>query len=287
MRAMPEIRRAMVCLCLAAAMGANGFGESPEVGGPFTAPLVTDAPFSADATTIAHQTLDNGTRIGRSGKARYYRDRAGRIRVEQVVPGADARNPFLREEVRITIHADPVKQVVHLLEPRAQTYSRGSRATADVTVGGGDWFTVPLGWTRFLVFGGAHRLRQRVGIDNSATKEESLGRRRMEGVEVVGRRITTTIPARQWNNDGPIQVVEERWESPELQVAIYCRLANPRTGDVEYRLTNIDRAEPPQDLFAIPADYTIGTPTEHHDGVTLEYADPPRDDRRAAGGRRR
>ena len=32
---------------------------------------------------------------------------------------------------------------------------------------------------------------------------------------------------------------------------------DPRTGDVEYRLMNIVRTEPPADLFMVPSDYTI------------------------------
>ena len=41
---------------------------------------------------------------------------------------------------------------------------------------------------------------------------------------------------------------------------IYSRNSDPRTGVVEYRLTNINRAEPPADLFTIPSDYTINQP---------------------------
>ena len=33
-----------------------------------------------------------------------------------------------------------------------------------------------------------------------------------------------------------------------------------RTGVVEYRLTNISRAEPPADLFMLPSDYTVNEP---------------------------
>jgi hypothetical protein len=32
---------------------------------------------------------------------------------------------------------------------------------------------------------------------------------------------------------------------------------DPQTGDVEYRLTNVSRAEPAPDLFTVPADYTV------------------------------
>ena len=37
---------------------------------------------------------------------------------------------------------------------------------------------------------------------------------------------------------------------------ISSRFSDPRTGVVEYRLTNISRAEPRADLFAVPAGYT-------------------------------
>ena len=50
---------------------------------------------------------------------------------------------------------------------------------------------------------------------------------------------------------------DERWESPELKVLVYSRQSDPRTGVVEYRLTNIIRSEPPPDLFVLPPDYTV------------------------------
>lgn len=142
--------------------------------------------------------------------------------------------------------------------PVVATRSRGrcgDRASfAGLTVGGGDTFAVPLGWARFLVFHRGHRFKERVGLGSDAIEEESLGSRQIEGVETTGRRITTTIPAGQWDNDRPIQTVDERWESPELKMVVYSRQTNPRTGGVEYRLTNIRRTEPPADLFVLPAD---------------------------------
>ncbi len=90
----------------------------------------------------------------------------------------------------------------------------------------------------------------------------------IHGVEAVGRRLTITIPG----NDGPLHVVDERWESPELKMVIYARSADPRTGIVEYRLSNIRRADPPSDLFEIPPDYTI-TRDLSLTWITLEYAD--------------
>jgi hypothetical protein len=50
-------------------------------------------------------------------------------------------------------------------------------------------------------------------------------------------------------------------ESPDLKMLVYSRNSDPRTGVVEYKLTNINRAEPPADLFTIPSDYTINQPS--------------------------
>ena len=87
--------------------------------------------------------------------------------------------------------------------------------------------------------------------------EESLGTRQIEGVRATGRKTTSTIAAGQIGNDRPIDITDERWESPDLKVLIYSRFSDPRTGVVEYKLTNINRAEPSPDLFTVPADYTI------------------------------
>jgi hypothetical protein len=46
---------------------------------------VPDAPFSADAATILTDTLADGSRRQRMARSRYYRDRAGRVRVEQAI----------------------------------------------------------------------------------------------------------------------------------------------------------------------------------------------------------
>jgi hypothetical protein len=58
-----------------------------------------------------------------------------------------------------------------------------------------------------------------------------------------------TIPVGVFGNDRPFEIVDERWESPELKMLIHARSTDPRTGVVEYRLTNIRRAEPPANLF--------------------------------------
>ena len=55
----------------------------------------------------------------------------------------------------------------------------------------------------------------------------------------------------------PIDVVTERWYSRELQMAVLISRKDPRSGDSIYRLRNIVQAEPPPDLFTVPADYQV------------------------------
>ena len=96
--------------------------------------------------------------------------------------------------------------------------------------------------------------------DPKNTKTESLGKQTVEGVECEGTRMVTTIPAGEIGNELPIEVVFEKWYSPELQVVVMTKSSDPRFGENTYRLTNINRSEPPHSLFEVPADYTIQEP---------------------------
>lgn len=87
--------------------------------------------------------------------------------------------------------------------------------------------------------------------------KESLGRQSIEGVEAEGTRITVTIPAGAIGNERPINIVNERWYSPELQTVVLTKNSDPRFGETIYRLTNINRSEPAHTLFEVPSDFTI------------------------------
>ena len=88
-------------------------------------------------------------------------------------------------------------------------------------------------------------------------RTEALGKQVVEGVEAEGTRTTLTIPAGEIGNTLPIDVVDESWYSPQLQMPVMTRHHDPRSGDNVFRLTNINRAEPDRSLFEVPADYTI------------------------------
>jgi len=87
--------------------------------------------------------------------------------------------------------------------------------------------------------------------------KESLGTQMIEGVQAEGTRITKTIPVGAIGNDKAIQIVTERWYSPDLQVVVMVKHSDPWMGESTMRLTNLSRTEPAASLFAVPANYTV------------------------------
>jgi hypothetical protein len=250
---------------------------------PFQGPVVTNAPFSADAVTTVSQVLSDGTRIGETTNAKFYRDGAGRVRREQSVLGLGALNPSGEAVTTITIDPDPGDASAYTLNPANKTAHRINRATANSTTlffvnGSGqamNGFVInsparlyTAGDGAVTAYNRALSIERQTGdlalrIAEAATPGaviapvESLGTRQMEGLTVVGRRTRTTIPTGQIGNDRPIEITDERWESPDLRLLVRSHHHDPRTGDIEYQLTNIVRAEPPADLFVVPADYKV------------------------------
>ena len=190
-------------------------------------PVVRDAPYSGEGVTTTIQTLSDGTRIERTSRTRVWRDRMGRVRREETAVGLGPLSPVNDAVTTITIE-DPVAGMDYTLDPQRQTARSATRPANNAR------------W---------NPRAQLAGV-------EQLGTRDMEGVKAVGSRTTSTIPMGQIGNDRPIVSTDERWESPELQVLVLSRQSDPRTGTVEYHLTNINRSEPPPDLFTVPGNYT-------------------------------
>src|SRR5688572_23128129 len=99
MRVMHKITRLGICVCLAFVTPVVIFAQAELAGNPLTGPAVSEAPFSAQATTTVRQTLRDGTLVERIGIAHYYRDRVGRVRVEHMVTGLDPLNSATKGQV--------------------------------------------------------------------------------------------------------------------------------------------------------------------------------------------
>lgn len=203
--------------------------------------VVKNAPFTGDLITEASQTLSDGNRIHRSITSHLARDSEGRTRREQSLSGLGELGAGAGSSQAIFI-SDPVAGVSYALNPANRTVTK---MTAPPRRARGPRNGPPNGASS----------RGARGAASGEAKTESLGRQTIEGVVAEGTRLTETIPAGAMGNELPIQIVTERWYSPDLQMDILTRRTDPRFGETVTKLTNISRAEPSHSLFEPPADY--------------------------------
>jgi hypothetical protein len=239
----------------------------------FDGKVVKGAPYSAEAVTEVTQTLGDGNRIVRKSTASVYRDSEGRTRRDQthgtIGPFAAAGDPpqtfFINDPVSgFNFILDPRTRTARKLPlPRIENLPPGARPEVRVEE---RVFHQPAPapgaatpGTRVMIYKneGEAPGPYRTPKQGPRPKKESLGKQTIEGVEADGTRITITIPAGEIGNERPIQIVTERWYSPELQTVVMSKNSDPFVGDSVYRLTNINRNEPARSLFEVPADYKI------------------------------
>ena len=256
----------------------------------FGGKVVKGAPYSAEAVTETIQTLGDGNRIVNRITSMIYRDSEGRTRREQSLKGlgifGSGEEPF-----KTIFINDPVAGVTFALDSRSHTAHKSVPFTFEFNTKKADGhtfeFKVPPGTgggasgnvimtaplsavpgtrathppvDQFTLrteagVGETFVFRSRPGSANEV--KEQLGKQNIEGVEAEGTRTTVTIPAGEIGNERPIEIVSERWYSPELQLVVMTRNSDPRTGETTYKLTNINRAEPAKSLFEVPSNYTI------------------------------
>src|SRR5215470_18014066 len=212
---------------------------SPEM--RFDGKVVKGALYSATAITESAQTLSNGARITHKTTASIYRDSEGRTRREMTL---DRIGPFATadEPAQLIFINDPVAGVHYILDQRSHTARKMAAPPNDRPPRRTPSERAP------------ERAHEKAPAES---KTESLGKQVIEGVEAEGVRSVITIPEGRIGNDRPIEIVSERWDSPELQTVVLSKHNDPRFGETVYRLTNINRAEPAQALFEVPADYKI------------------------------
>lgn len=238
----------------------------------FGGKVVKGAPYSAQAITETTRTLGDGNRIKRKTSASVYRDGEGRTRRDQelsaVGPWATSEDPS--QTVFIN---DPVAGANYILDPRSRTARkmpplriRMAEKPSNAAPGGEQKmeFRIEREVVAELAPGAPpppppHPHVEDIHISTSPLKgkTESLGKQVIEGVEAEGTRTVQTIPAGEIGNEQPIQIVWEKWYSPELQTVVMSKHSDPFIGETVYKLTNIVRGEPARTLFEVPSDYTI------------------------------
>ncbi len=236
---------------------------------------VEGAPYSADAITETTQLLADGNRISHRSSARVTRDGRGRERREHegLFVGALAAQP---RSALVTI-MDPVSGTAVTLDEERRVATRlrlrgvhvatsGVAQTVVATpasgAGRGAESVATFQWSAAAVAPAAATavMALPTAAAGGPARVEVLEAQMIEGVKAEGVRNTVTIPAGAIGNDLPIATVYERWYSPELQTVVMSRRSDPRFGETVFRLVNIVRAEPPPDLFTVPADYRIEEP---------------------------
>jgi hypothetical protein len=94
----------------------------------------------------------------------------------------------------------------------------------------------------------------------SKASTKDLGTRDFNGIKAEGKLRSYEIPAGEIGNRNAIVVSDETWYSPDLQVTVYTKHSDPRSGDTVFRLDNLKREEPAASLFSVPSDYTVKDP---------------------------
>jgi hypothetical protein len=230
---------------------------------------IRDSPFSAEAVTEFTQTLGDGNRIERRYSSSLARDSRGRTRRQEEIAMVGPLAVNGPPPTLVTIH-DPEAGVGYTLDENQRIAYRNRTASAKLmeaarmldqhaaqaraTVG-----VFHLAGSPATVAAVQPTQQAGAGVAVGATRivTESLGTRTIEGVVAEGTRTTSTIPAGAIGNVLPIEIVSERWFSPELQEPVLITRRDPRSGETTYRLANIIRSEPPQDLFTVPGDYQV------------------------------
>lgn len=232
--------------------------------------IVKGAPYSATAVTETTQTLGDGNQIIQKTEVVTYRDGEGRTRHEQSLRSIGGWVSE-GEPLWIIFINDPVAGVSYTLDPRTRSASRRNYFQGKVPVK-----------ERPPVADGSAEVRKKIealggrkvegpvkgglptadGSSDVRRKVEALGKRMLEGVEAEGTRTTTITPAGVIGNRLPIEVTDERWYSPGLQILVMRERRDPRSGDTIYRLMNINRNEPERSLFQVPSDYALRDETK-------------------------
>ena len=231
--------------------------------------VVTGAPFSATSTSTTNQTLQDGkTTINRTVQGAIYRDSQGRSRREVTFTGVGPLAATGGTHKMVAI-SDPVAGAHYMLNPDKKVAYKMT-----FPAGGAAGNTA-----KSQAFAQKMQARQQQEEASGALKVDSLGTQVINGVSAEGTRTTRTIAAGQIGNSAPIQIVSERWYSPDLQTVVQSTRTDPRFGTTTFSLTNIQTTEPAATFFTVPAGYTVqaGGPGGHghHGGAAAGVTPPP------------
>jgi len=197
-------------------------------------PSLPSAPFTATVNTEWIRQLPDGSSITWRNHRTVARDATGRIYQERrtfIPEGGKGESVVTQIEI-----SDPVASEFYVCRTseqvcRLQQFSRMESAN-------------------YAAAGAA-------GKDSASSGAEELGKQTVSGLETVGKRETTVIPAGSFGNNSPIQTKREFWYSPQLGVNLISKVQDPRSGEQNFEVSDIAVGEPDAKLFAVPSGYKV------------------------------
>ena len=238
------------------------------------AEVVKGHPYRAQADTEIKQTLMDGSHIEQRSTAEVARDSQGRtVRMQKMDTFGPWRSDLSTSgsdgPMLVSIFDPVAKEHIDYISDRkvAHVVALPALPEGAVVAAAGiepETSTADPGPTVRLMFSTkAHSDSQQtsrdpnLGSSGPNSRTESLGSKKIEGIEVEGTRTTTIIPQGTIGNDRDILITRETWYSPELQLVLDSSQDDPRFGQTTYSLTSIEQKEPEKDLFRIPAGFRI------------------------------
>jgi uncharacterized protein YecT (DUF1311 family) len=209
----------------------SGMGQHVE--GLFI-PLATGQPFHAKVDVQIVRQLPDGTTVAQKYYTLVARDGTGREYREgrDLVPADSDRDPPLMR----TIVYDPKTSLITTCIPDRRVCRQSS---FDPT---------------------GHPVDEPAGPSSdgkSVLTRESLGTKKIEGLDVEGTRETRTFNPGAFGNDKPVVVTKEIWYSPQLQFNLAVTRDDPRNGTQKFEVTDLKLGDPGPEWFALPDGYRM------------------------------
>jgi len=198
-------------------------------------PSLPNAPFTATVNTEWIRQLPDGSTITLKNHRAIARDSAGRIFQERraLVPDDGKTNSGVTQ-IEIS---DPVTHELYICMPHGRT--------CQVEV---------FSPSEFLPYTPPAKAHMTQG---STSESEDLGKQSLGGLETVGTRETTVIPAGTIGNSSPLLSKREFWFSPKLGVNLISKRQDPLSGTQNFEVSEIALGDPDAKLFEVPVGFKI------------------------------
>jgi len=198
-------------------------------------PSLPNAPFTATVNTEWIRQLPDGSTIILKNHRAIARDAAGRVFQERraLIPD-DGKTQSGITQIEIS---DPVTNELYICMPHGRT--------CQVEV-----FSPPESLP-YTPPAKAH------AAQGSSSESVDLGKQPVAGLETVGTRETTIIPAGTVGNNSPLLSKREFWFSPQLGVNLISKRQDPFSGTQNFEVSDITLGDPDAKLFEVPSGFKI------------------------------